>query len=82
MSKHPNILLLMSDEHRADVAGYVGDAVVRTPTLDRLAETGAVFAQAYSPCPVCIPARQCMMAGQLPSTCGVGRFGEDLRLIR
>jgi choline-sulfatase len=65
----PNILFLMTDQHRADVCGYAGNRVVRTPTLDRLAATGTVFANAYTPSPVCIPARQCLMAGQLPKTC-------------
>ncbi len=67
--RRPNILFLMSDEHRADVTGYDGNSVIRTPVLDRLAETGVVFRNAYTPSPVCIPARQCMMAGQLPKTC-------------
>jgi choline-sulfatase len=74
----PNVLVLMSDEHRADVAGYAGDDVVRTPTLDWLAETGVVFENAYTPSPICIPGRQCMMAGQLPQTCGCRRYGDDL----
>ena len=66
MKKKPNILFLMSDEHRADVTGYEGDPVVRTPTLDWLAKTGTVFRNAYTPSPVCVPGRQCMMSGQLP----------------
>ena len=69
MDKRPNILFLMSDEHRADVTGYAGDTVVRTPVLDRLAESGTVFSNTYTPAPACIPARQCMMSGQLPKTC-------------
>lgn len=60
----------MSDEHRADVTGYSGNDIIRTPVLDRLAQTGVVFRNAYTPSPVCIPARQCMMSGQLPKTCG------------
>lgn len=60
----------MSDEHRADVVGYEGNTVVRTPVLDELARTGMVFRNAYTPSPACIPARQCMMSGQLPKTCG------------
>jgi choline-sulfatase len=68
----------MSDEHRPDVAGYAGDDVVRTPTLDWLAEAGVVFENAYTPSPVCIPARQCVMAGQLPRTFGCRRYGDDL----
>ncbi|MEX0653680.1 MAG: sulfatase-like hydrolase/transferase [Phycisphaeraceae bacterium] len=74
----PNILFLMSDEHRADVAGFAGDAVVRTPTLDWLARTGVVFNHAYTPSPICIPARQAIAAGQLPRTCACERYGQDL----
>ncbi|MEX0777218.1 MAG: sulfatase-like hydrolase/transferase [Phycisphaeraceae bacterium] len=74
----PNILFLMSDEHRADVAGYAGNTVVRTPTLDWLASTGVVFSNAYTPSPVCVPGRQSLMAGQLPRTTGCCRFGQDL----
>lgn len=74
----PNILFLMSDEHRPDVAGFAGNAVVRTPVLDELARTGTVFTHAYTPSPICIPGRQAMMAGQLPRTCGCEYFGQDL----
>jgi len=69
MKKRPNILFLMSDQHRADVTGYGGNPIIRTPNLDRLANTGVVFRNAYTPSPVCVPARQCMMSGQLPKTC-------------
>jgi choline-sulfatase len=71
MDRPPHILMLVSDEHRADVAGYAGDPVVRTPTLDWLARDGVVFANAYTPAPKCVPARQALMAGQFPRTCGV-----------
>ncbi len=70
MPGRPNILLLMSDEHRPDVAGYEGNGEVRTPVLDELARAGVVFRNAYAASPICIPSRQCMMAGQLPRTCG------------
>ena len=78
MNKRPNILFLMSDEHRADVVGYEGNAVVRTPVLDELARTGVVFRNAYTPSPICIPARQCLMSGQLPLTCRCQSYGDDL----
>ncbi len=74
----PNILFLMSDEHRADITGYEGDPVVRTPTLDRLAQGGVVFRNAYTPSPICFPGRQAMMSGQLPRTCGCEVFAHDL----
>ena len=72
------MLILMSDEHRYDVCGFAQNTVVRTPNLDRLAEGAVIFDNAYTPSPVCIPARQCMAAGQYPRTCGVESFGEDL----
>ncbi len=78
VQERPNILFLMSDEHRADVAGFAGNDVVRTPVLDQLAADGVVFANAYTPAPVCIPARQSIMAGQFPSTTGCKTSGQDL----
>jgi len=66
--RRPNILFLMTDQHRADFTGYE-DHMVRTPTLDWLARTGTQFRNAYTPSPVCVPARQAMMSGQLPRTC-------------
>lgn len=76
--RRPNILFLMSDEHRADIAGYEGNPVVHTPVLDELARTGAAFQNCYTPYPVCVPSRQCMMAGQLPKTCHCEKFESDL----
>lgn len=78
MGRFPNILFLMSDEHRFDVSGFAGNRVVRTPNLDRLAQDAVVFDNAYAPNPVCVPCRQCMAMGQYPSQCGVRRFEDDL----
>jgi choline-sulfatase len=72
MKKHsrPNILFLLSDEHNPTVAGFAGDRVARTSTLDWIAEDGFVFDRAYTPSPICVPARQCILAGQYPRNCG------------
>jgi len=69
MSYRFNILFLMSDEHRATVAGFEGDRVVRTPVLDALAHTGVVFKNCYTPSPITVPTMVCLNAGQLPKTC-------------
>ena len=74
----PNILFLMSDEHRADAAGFAGNQMVRTPVLDWLAETGTVFDNAYTPSPICVPARQAMMSGKYCHSCGCFKYGDDL----
>ena len=76
--KKPNILFLMSDEHRADVLGYAGNEVIRTPNLDALARDAVIFNNAYTPSPVCVPGRQALMSGQFPRTNGCERFGQDL----
>lgn len=76
--QYPNILFLMTDEQRPDLAGFAGNPVVRTPNMDWIAKDSVQFTHAYTPSPVCIPARQCMMSGQLPRTCGCEVFGEDL----
>lgn len=77
-ASHPNVLFLMDDEHRADVLGFTGNSIVRTPALDRLAERAVVFDNAYAAAPICVPGRQCLMSGQLPRTSGCQNYGEDL----
>ena len=55
--KAPNILLVMADQHRADVMGCAGDASAQTPTLDRLAAEGVRFTGVHCQGPLCMPAR-------------------------
>lgn len=76
--KTPHILFLMDDQHRFDWFGFAGHPVVKTPNLDGLAAEGVVFENAYTPAPLCIPARQCLATGQFPRDCGVENFGQDL----
>jgi len=77
-SNPPNILFLMTDQHRADGLGYAGDSIAHTPTLDTLAEGAVRFKRAYTPSPVCVPGRQCMMSGKYPWNCGCRNYGDDL----
>lgn len=57
----PNILLVMSDQHRADVMGCAGDANARTPSLDALAEQGVRYSRVSCQGPLCMPARASFM---------------------
>ena len=59
-----NLLIICSDEHRRDALGCMGHAQVKTPHLDALAGRGTIFANAYTPSPMCVPARAAMAAGQ------------------
>lgn len=73
-----NTLILMADELRFDLPGFMGNPIARTPTLDRLAWDAVVFDNAYTPSPVCVPARQAIAVGKYPLHTGCERFGEDL----
>jgi arylsulfatase A-like enzyme len=64
--KKPNILLIFTDQQRADTIHALGNAVIRTPNLDRLYTSGTAFTSAYTPSPVCVPARCSMLYGQYP----------------
>ncbi len=66
----PNILLLFTDQQRADTIGALGNPVIRTPALDRLCREGTAFTQAFSPSPVCVSARCSMIHGQYPLRTG------------
>lgn len=66
----PNILLIQSDQHRYDCTGRGGHPLVRTPAIDRLAAEGVWFSHAFTPSPICCPARQSLMCGKWPERHG------------
>lgn len=59
-----NVLVIMSDEHTPSVLGAYGNPIVQTPNLDRLAASGLRFDHAYTPSPICIPARASFATGK------------------
>lgn len=59
----PNILLLMTDQQRFDTINAAGFEFMKTPNLDRLVREGCMFNYAYSPNPICCPARHNMITG-------------------
>lgn len=63
----PNILLVHSDQHRYDCLGVNGHPLVQTPNLDRLAADGLNFSRAFTPSPICVPARASLLTGVWPT---------------
>lgn len=61
-----NLLVIMSDEHQARALGCAGHPFVRTPNLDALAARGTRFSNAYTPSPICVPARASFATGLYP----------------
>lgn len=59
----PNIVVLMSDDHRWDALGVAGNRAVATPSLDRFGSKGMYCRQATAFTPQCIPNRTCTLAG-------------------
>jgi choline-sulfatase len=62
--KPMNLLFIMSDEHNKAMMGCHNHPVVKTPHLDSLASKGVRFTNAYSTCPICVPARASLATGK------------------
>lgn len=75
MGEKYNILLLFSDQFRFDAMGCAGNSRIRTPNLDALAESGCRFTNAFTPTPVCVPARLSFITGHRGSRTGFLRNG-------
>lgn len=75
----PNLLLIVTDEHRYDILGFVqsrmkdyeGKLKVQTPNIDRIAQNGVHFENAYCQYPSCGPARTTLMTGCTSERTGV-----------
>ena len=62
--KASNILVIMTDELRRDTLGCYGNTYVKTPHIDKLAKEGIRFDNAYTPSPICVPARASIATGK------------------
>jgi arylsulfatase len=71
MSEQPNIVLVMADQHRADMLGCAGDPVIKTPHIDQLAREGVRFERAYCQGPLCMPARASVLTERFVRDHGV-----------
>ena len=80
MTKHPNFLLFITDQHRADYLGCYGNSIVKTPNIDSIAQHGRAFTRFYVSNPVCMPNRATLMTGRMPSVHGVRCNGIPLSL--
>ena len=66
----PNILVIQADQLTAKVLPMYGGPALITPHMNRLAEQGVTFLNAYSNNPVCAPSRAAMLTGRLSSEVG------------
>lgn len=66
----PNIVVILTDQQRHDTIAAAGNPIIKTPSLDRLAREGTLFRHAFTPSPVCIPARWSLLSGRYPHHTG------------
>jgi arylsulfatase A-like enzyme len=70
-AKRPDVILVLTDQQRADAFGAAGAADLQTPVMDRLARQGVLFTRAFAATPQCSPSRAAMLTGRYPHRTGV-----------
>lgn len=78
MKPRPDILVILSDQQRADSLGCFGQPMPVSPVLDRLAAEGVRYERAFTVQPVCGPARACLQTGLYATR--TGNYRNDVPL--
>ncbi len=68
---YQNVLVIVGDDHAISAMGAYGNNIIKTPNLDALAHSGALFKNAYSSSPLCSASRQSLLTGKYPHATGV-----------
>jgi choline-sulfatase len=74
MANLPDILVFMTDQHTPYYSGFYGTCA-ETPNLNQLCAEGTNFTEAYTVCPLCVPARLSMLSAVRPAKNGIFLFG-------
>jgi arylsulfatase A-like enzyme len=77
-NRPPNLIVIMTDQWRADHVGWAGHGYALTPNLDSLAARGATFSQAITVNPICMPARGAFLTGRYCRQIGALAMSGDL----
>jgi arylsulfatase A-like enzyme len=75
----PNVIYILSDEHRGHAMSHMGDPNVQTPQMDRMAMEGASFETAYANCPICTPSRGTIFSGRHAHCSPIGGFFDNYK---
>jgi len=78
--KKPNILFFLPSQHRPDWLNCNPCLPLRTPNIDAIAARGVRFTSAFTPNPLCAPARACLATGSDYHRCGVINNGQNTPL--
>ena len=78
MAHRPNILILCTDQQRADSLGCYGNSIAKTPNIDALAGRGLRFDNHFTPNQICCPSRGTMITGLYPRHHGMTTNGRTI----
>ena len=78
-AKRPNIIFLLTDDHRWDAIGAMGNKIIQTPHLDALAKRGILFRNAHVTTAICMVSRASLLSGQYMSRHGINDFSTDFK---
>jgi len=78
IQKNPNIIFLLTDDHRWDALGANGNKIIHTPNLDRLANKGLNFNNAYVTTSICMVSRASILTGQFMARHGINDFNQHI----
>ena len=77
--KKPNLILLLTDDQRWNTLGCMGNTIIQTPNLDRLASRGILFEQNFVTTSICVASRASIFSGQYVRRHGIIDFNEDFK---
>jgi arylsulfatase A-like enzyme len=69
-NKKPNIIFILTDDQRWDALGVAGNAIIQTPQMNALANSGSYFKNAFSTTPICAASRASILTGLYERTHG------------
>ncbi len=72
--RQPNIIMLVTDDHRADAMGCAGNLIIQTPNMDDLAANGVRFTNAFVTTSICASSRASIFSGQWTRRHGIIDF--------
>jgi len=70
-ASRPNVVVILTDDHRADYLGCSGNPILKTPHIDQLAAEGVRFSNAFVTTAACTPNRTCLLTGQYERKHGI-----------
>lgn len=75
--RQPNIIFLLTDDQRYDALGVMGNPIIQTPHMDKLASEGILFQNAYVTTSICAVSRASLLSGQYESRHNIHDFATD-----